>query len=120
MTSALDVHCPYCAAPVDAFCKTPTGAVRPAHADRKANAVTDQPTYYLAEHQGVAPALFSTREAAQDYCDDVTRMDARGHCWDWMPEKDGVQEQCWVDVDSDRPTCATGGVVTALQLDADA
>lgn len=79
--------------------------------------MTDQPTYYLAQYEGAEPALFSTPDHARDYCDDFVRAEARGQCWDWMPEKDGVQEQWWVDADSDQPTYATGGVVTALQVD---
>ncbi len=76
------------------------------------------PTYFLAEYEGAEPALFSTSAAAREYCDDFTRAEANGRCWDWMPENAGVQEQWWTDTDNDRPTFATGGVVTALQMDA--
>lgn len=77
------------------------------------------PTYFLAEYEGVAPALFSTPETAREHCDDITRALADGRCWDWMPEKDGVQEQRWVHEDDDRPLYATGGTVTALRVDAE-
>lgn len=79
--------------------------------------MASQPTFYLAEYEGAEPALFSSRRAAQDYCDDFTRAEAKGRHWDWMREHDGVQQQWWVHADDDRPVAATGGVVTALQLD---
>jgi len=74
---------------------------------------------FLAEYEGAEPALFSTPDAAREYCDDFARAEADGRCWDWMPEEDGVQQQCWVHEDNDRPTYATGGSVTALQVDAE-
>ncbi len=80
--------------------------------------ITQPPTYFLALAEGVEPALFSTRNAARDYCDDITRAEARGRCWDWMPEQDGVQEQRWTHEDDDRPLYPTGASVTALRVDA--
>ena len=81
--------------------------------------MTDRPLYYIAEYEGTGPALFSNREAAKEFCDDLARAEAGGRCWDWMPEQDGAQEQWWTHADDDRPTGATGGVVTALRLDAE-
>jgi hypothetical protein len=95
-------------------------ALLAAQASGQESAMTGQPTYYLAEYEGADSALFSSLRLAQDYCDDLVRAEAQGRCWDWMPEDQGVHEQVWTDADSDRPTWATGGVVTALQVDAEA
>lgn len=76
-------------------------------------------TLYLAEYEGAEAALFTTPDAAREYCADFANTEARGQSWDWMPENGGVQQQAWVDADTDRPLHLTGGVVTALAVDAE-
>ncbi|MGW2550634.1 hypothetical protein [Streptomyces sp. NPDC001635] len=74
---------------------------------------------YLAQYEGVEPELFTTVEAAREYCDDVAPSDAHGKCWDWTVNEFGIHVQFWTHPDDDRPMSDTSGYVTPIVVQGD-
>jgi hypothetical protein len=72
------------------------------------------PELFLALYDGVEPELFTTVEAAREYCDDIAPVDAHGKCWDWTVNEYGVHVQFWTHPDDDRPLSETSGTVTPV------
>ncbi|MFJ5151448.1 hypothetical protein ACIQCF_07640 [Streptomyces sp. NPDC088353] len=74
---------------------------------------------FLALYDGAEPELFTTVEAARECCDDLTKTDANGRCWDWQVNEYGVHVQFWTHPDDDRPVGDTSGTVTAVVVQGD-
>ncbi|MCX4705691.1 hypothetical protein [Streptomyces sp. NBC_01373] len=74
---------------------------------------------FLAMYDGAEPELFTTVEAAREFCDDVAKIDAHGRYWDWTVNEFGVHLQFWAHPDDDRPISETSGSVTALVVQGD-
>lgn len=74
---------------------------------------------FLGLYDGAEPELFTTAEAAREYCDDLAPSDAHGKCWDWTVSERGVHVQVWTHPDDDRPLSETSGSVTPLVVQGD-
>lgn len=74
-------------------------------------------TWFLAEFEGIDPALFATLEAAQAWCADEMASDTPGRPWDWF-EENGYHVQRLTDPDTDRPGGLASGSVLPMTPEA--
>lgn len=76
------------------------------------------PPLWIAEYEGAEPTLHLSREAAIAACDEHAKADARGRCFDWRTEDDGVERQFWTRGLDDAPVSYTGGAVWQIAVEA--
>ncbi|MEV7681599.1 hypothetical protein AB0O64_24040 [Streptomyces sp. NPDC088341] len=69
---------------------------------------------FLAEYEGADPELYTTLDAAQDYCADQLNGESPGKTWDWFPEEGGVFVQVYTSDLDDRPQHQAPGSVRRL------
>ncbi|WP_435058449.1 hypothetical protein [Streptomyces sp. bgisy060] len=69
---------------------------------------------FLAEYEGADPELYTSLEAAQEYCADQLAGESPGKTWDWFPEEGGAFVQVYTDDLDDRPQHQAPGTVQRI------
>ncbi|MEU3704770.1 hypothetical protein AB0E82_21080 [Streptomyces anulatus] len=73
-------------------------------------------TLFLAEYEGADPELYTTLDAAQDYCAEQLNGESPGKTWGWFPEEGGVFVQVYTDDLDDRPQHQGPGSVQRITV----